>query len=100
MPAAAFVGRAHDGREAELLGAPNVLLLPSLDVGSDRLSGPFQRFGGDLQVGQELELGAPWSKGHLTADSGQHAPHAGREVCLVDAELHVGGELSVVACGA
>lgn len=40
---------------------------------------------------------AAWSKGRVASDGCQHAAYAWREIRLVDVELNVGGELSLVA---
>jgi hypothetical protein len=53
-------GRADDDREIELLGMPDIRLLSSLDIFSDRFGGPLDRFGGHIQVRQELHLLTAW----------------------------------------
>jgi hypothetical protein len=89
--------RTSDGRQLELLGTPDLLLLAGLNVGSDGFGRPLDRLGGHLQIGQKLQLAAPWSEGGLASDSSEHPPHAGREIGLVHIECHIGRKLSLVA---
>jgi hypothetical protein len=89
--------RASDGRKPELLAALDVLLLPGLNVGSDRFGGSFYRLGSHFQICQELELVATLSKRRLASDGCEHAPNAGREIRLVNVKLHVRRKLSTVA---
>ncbi len=92
--------RASDGRKPELLAVLDVLLLPGLNVCSDRFGGSFYRLGSHFQICQELELLATLSKRRLVSDGCEHAPNAGREIRLVNVELHVRRKLSAVACRA
>ena len=91
---------AGDDREIKLLGTPDVLLLPGLNVRSDRFGDPLDRLGSDLQIRQQVELFPTLSKRRLASNGCQHAPHAGGEIRLLDVELDVGGKLSAVAFGA
>ena len=91
--------RAGNGREVELLGAPDIFLLSGLNIFSDRFGYPLDRFSRNVYAGQELHLVPALSEGRLAAHRREHAPHAWGEVCLVDVELNVGRELSLAACG-
>jgi len=91
--------RASYHWEQELLGAPDILLLSSLNICTNRLGGPLDRFGGHLQACQEPELFAALSERRLASDGCQQAPYAGREIRFVDIQLNISGKLSMVALG-
>jgi len=52
-----------------------------------------------LQTGQDFHLLATIIEGCLLAHQSLHAPRAGRKIGLVDVELDIGGELSLMARG-
>jgi len=74
--------RASDDRKPELLAALDVLLLPGLNVCSDRFGGSSYRLRSHFPICPELELLAALSKRRLASDSCEHAPNAGREIVL------------------
>ncbi|MGA2117330.1 MAG: hypothetical protein ABSH56_21535 [Bryobacteraceae bacterium] len=83
-----------------MLGALDIFLLPDLDRFANRFGGSLDRFSGDFQARQKLQLVPALSEGRHAAYCREHAPHARREVRLIDVQFHVGGELPRVACGA
>ena len=91
--------RAGNGRKTELLGTLDIFLLSDLNILSNRFDGSLDRFSGNFQARQKSHLVPALSEGRHAANCREHAPHARREVRLIDVQFNVGGKLSRVAYG-
>ena len=74
----------------------NLLLFALRDIDADRSCRTFHRFGGDLQISQQLHQLPTLIEGRLLADHPLHTAHCGRELGVLDVEFNIGGELSVM----
>lgn len=74
----------------------NLLLLVLSDIDADSLCRTFHRFGCDLQISQQLHLLPSLIEGRLLADHRLHTAHSGRELCILDVQFNIGGELPVM----
>ena len=88
---------AHHDWQIQLYGALNLLPLTLRDVLADGFGSALYRFGGHLQTGQHLHLFAAMIAGRLLPNQSLHAPHAGREVRVLDIQFGVDGELALMA---
>jgi len=77
------------------------VLLALGDIRADAFRGPFDRFGGDFQSGQQLHLHtAALERGALAAHQSQHAAYPRRELGVLHIQRRVGGELPLLTAGA
>lgn len=77
--------------------AVDLFLLPLRDISANGFRAAFDGLGCDLQSGEQMHLLATVIERRILTHKSLHAPHAGREVCVVDVQFAVGGELAFMA---
>ena len=87
---------AHDGGQIQLPGFVDLCLLALGDIAANALGDTLYRFGGHRQAGQHLNLLPAVIEWSLLSDQSMHAPHARREVAVLNVQFAVGGELALV----
>jgi hypothetical protein len=90
-------GFTEDYRQIELYGAIDLLLLAPGDISADGFGYTFNGLGGDLQASEQFHLLATVIERAVLSHQRLHAPHAGREIGVLDIQFLVGGELALVA---
>ena len=77
--------------------AISLVLFLSDDIGSDGLSVTLDRFGGDLEAGQQVQLLVANIEAALTSHHGHHAPHTGRALCADHIQFPIPRALPLMA---
>jgi hypothetical protein len=83
-------------RQVQLQGLLDRRVLALSDIGADGLRRALHRFGGHLQARQNFHLFAPVIEGGILPYHRLHAAHAGREGCVLDIQILIGGKLARV----